>query len=252
MNPRVIPGTIEQRVFALTELRVAPESEWPIEGYASLFNVRSLDLGGFQEIILPGAFARTLAKPSTDVRALFNHDPNFVLGRSTAGTLQLVEDGQGLRIGIKPPDTQYARDLVISMQRGDVDQMSFSFTVGKDLWTPGDPLMLRSVQDVEDLFDVSIVTYPAYPATRVLARSAELDAALTAAGLDLPLLESITRARQGQAAPEDVARIETTLTQLRGFVPAERIQADAPAADEDGLKARTEWLRQSLEIARRR
>lgn len=253
MTPKIIPGSIEQRVVALSELRVVPDAPWPIEGYAALFNVLSLDLGGFQETIAAGAFARALAKPTTDVRALFNHDPNLVLGRSTAGTLLVEEDSQGMHIAIRPPDTQLGRDMPVLMKRGDVNQMSFSFTVAQDTWTQADPLMLRTVQDIEDLFDVSIVTYPAYPATRVQARGADAIAALAAAGLDSAvLIESINRSRQGQASPEDGERIEQAIAILRGYLPAEPTQAGGAADGAARLKAQANLLRRRLEIAKRR
>src|SRR4051812_3492156 len=115
---------IERRYIPATEVRVAGDGNAPvIEGYAALFNSPSQDLGGFVETIAPGAFRDAI--PKSDIRALFNHDANFVLGRMKAGTLDVEEDRKGLKIRNTPPDTQWARDLVTSMKRGDVDQMSF-------------------------------------------------------------------------------------------------------------------------------
>lgn len=143
-----------------------------IEGYAAVFNEET-DIGGmFREVIRPGAFARAIEERQ-DVRALWNHDPNFVLGRTKAGTLKLEEDKRGLWISIEPPDTQFARDHMQSIARGDVDQMSFAFIATDETWTErkGEP-SLREIKDV-DLFDVSSVTYPAYEGTQVGLRSAE-------------------------------------------------------------------------------
>lgn len=138
-----------------------------IEGYAAVFNQWSEDLGGFREMILPGAFSNVL---NDDVRALINHDANLVLGRTRSGTLVLTEDEVGLRIKITLPNTQYARDLVEAMQRGDVDQMSFGFAVETDRWYEQDGQMKREIVKVARLYDVSVVTFPAYPQTIAHAR----------------------------------------------------------------------------------
>jgi len=107
------------------------------------------------------------------VRALWNHDANFVLGRTKAGTLKLEEDRKGLWIEIDPPNTQAAHDLMESMRRGDVDQMSFAFRAVEETWTERkDEMTLRELKDV-DMYDISAVTYPAYEGTQVGLRSAE-------------------------------------------------------------------------------
>ncbi len=179
----VVVAAPERRTIALTELRVK-QQDGPrmITGYAAVFNTLSLDLGGFREMILPGAFAQTIGE--NDVRALFNHDANYVLGRNRAGTLRLREDENGLAIEIDLPDTQWARDLAVSVGRGDVTQMSFSFRTRKDEWleVPGQGIV-RRLMDVE-LFDVSLVTYPAYPATTAQARALghDFDAVVAAIG----------------------------------------------------------------------
>ena len=136
-----------------------------ITGYAAVFGEMSMDLGGFREIIEPGAFA---GAQEMDVRALWNHDASRVLGRTRAGTLRLAEDAHGLRVEIDVPDTTTGQDALESIQRGDVDQMSFGFRVpeGGDDWE-GRTRRLKRVE----LFDVSPVTYPAYPQTSVQVRS---------------------------------------------------------------------------------
>jgi len=126
---------------------------------------------GYREKIRAGAFAETLGKD--DIRALFNHDPNYVLGRNRAGTLTLSEDEKGLRIESTPPDTQWARDLIVSIKRRDIDQMSFAFVTLKDEWDEEDPQnVVRTLVKVR-LYDVSPVTFPAYPATDVAVKSGE-------------------------------------------------------------------------------
>lgn len=160
----------EQRDFPVAELRIdsAAGMAPKITGHAAVFDQLSEDLGGFRERIAPGAFAGTLA--SADIRALFNHDANFVLGRNKAGTLRLKEDLTCLAIEIDPPDTQFARDLGVSMKRGDISQMSFGFYTVADKWAKVDGAWVRTLLEV-DLLDVSPVTYPAYPQTDVAVRA---------------------------------------------------------------------------------
>lgn len=159
--------------LAVAELRVEEDGTIrQISGYAAIFNTDSLPLGWgtFTERIAPGAFTDVLASKDLDVRALVNHDPNQVIGRSTAGTLALTENKRGLKVEITPPDTQIARDLLVSIKRGDIDQMSFAFRVGEETWEfSDDPETLdkRTITKVAELLDVSPVTYPAYPDTSV-------------------------------------------------------------------------------------
>ena len=123
---------IETRIFKPDEFRYEKRADGTrrIVGHAAVFNQWSEDLGGFREQIAPGAFAAALTQD--DVRALFNHDTNQVLGRNKAGTLTLLEDERGLLSEIILPDTQLARDLEVLMGRGDINQMSFAFTIGQD------------------------------------------------------------------------------------------------------------------------
>lgn len=143
-----------------------------IAGHAAVFNQLSEDLGGFREQVLPGAFTDALARD--DVRALFNHDPNYILGRNRSQTLTMREDGHGLAIEIKAPTTPTIRDLVLEpIRRGDVSQMSFAFTVrpgGQDWAKDEEGRVIRSLKKLR-LFDVSPVTFPAYPQTDVAVRS---------------------------------------------------------------------------------
>ncbi len=171
-------GSLERRTLNLTELRmVQPQSdeitESIIEGHAAVFNQRSEELGiwfPFREKIMPGAFLETIQKD--DIRALFNHSPNFVLGRNKAGTLTLEEDSQGLKVQIHPPDTQFARDLGVSIKRGDISQMSIGFQVLSERWYMDNGEDIREITKAK-LYDVSPVTFPAYPQTDVSSRSIE-------------------------------------------------------------------------------
>jgi len=163
---------IERRVVTLDDIKLEKREDGArkIIGHAAVFNQLSEDLGGFREQIAAGAFAEAIEKD--DVRALFNHNPDFILGRNLAGTLRLKEDARGLAIEIDPPDTQVARDLIVSMERGDVSQMSFGFSVrpnGQN-WAKDDAgQVVRTLTKVR-LFDVSPVVYPAYPQTDVAMR----------------------------------------------------------------------------------
>jgi hypothetical protein len=162
----------EIRTFQVEELRVVSnEGEAPvIEGYAAVFGVLSEDLGGFREMIEPGAFKRTLEE-GADVLALWDHESPYVLGRRSNDTLLLKEDEKGLRVRILPPDTQWARDALVSIRRGDVKQMSFGFRTVRDEWHQDDAgAVSRTLLDV-DLFEVSPVAFPAYRDTVVEARA---------------------------------------------------------------------------------
>lgn len=170
----------EYRYVALpSELRVSSEDKPPrIEGYAAVFNqpseILSDWLGRFVEFVAEGAFTKTL-KDGADVRALVNHDPNFVLGRTKANTLRLWEDSTGLGFDVTPPDTLWVRDYMETVRRGDVSGASFGFRMVRDrwdLWTneAGEEVDRRWLLEAQ-LFDVSTATYPAYPQTEISARS---------------------------------------------------------------------------------
>lgn len=159
-----------------TELRAMPQDGKPskICGHAAMFNSLSQDLGGFVERIAPGAFAKSIL--TSDVRALWNHDANIVLGRNKAGTLTLTEDSRGLYFEVDAPDTQLVRDMVIGpITRGDVSQCSFGFYTIADTWENIDGKVVRTLLECE-LLDVSPVTYPAYNSTDVAMRSAQATA----------------------------------------------------------------------------
>lgn len=158
---------MERRWFS-TELAVRqqPTGGIVLEGHAAVFNKVSRNLGGFVEQVAPGAFDTTL-DDSPDVRALFNHDPSLILGRTTAGTLRLSADASGLYYSIDVPDTTTGRDLAISVERGDITQSSFGFFAERDSWgqtNDGYPLRTLEQVSIHD-GDVSPVTYPAYPQT---------------------------------------------------------------------------------------
>lgn len=207
---------LERRTLTATDVTLREEGDTlRLEGYAAMFGSWSEDLGGFREMVEPGAFAQSLAE-QRDVVALQNHDPNYVLGRTLSGTLSLAEDMRGLRASIVLPPTGYARDLHALVQRGDVQGMSFGFVVNKggDQWNTEEGQRRRRLRSVR-LFDVSVVTNPAYRDTVVAARALEL-------------------AREGGEIPD---------------IPAEPSQAAGPAAESDQVQVRLGALRRRLEIA---
>jgi len=171
-----IVKNIERRTMPVSEIRMVKGEGEPtkIVGYAAVFNKRSEDLGGFTEQLAPGAFKTALK--SSDTRALFNHDSNYILGRRSAGTLALKEDDNGLHVEITPPDTQYARDLQANIDAGNIKEMSFGFRIAKDgeTWTDEENGMpLRTLTKISDLLDVSPVVFAAYNDTSVAMRSLE-------------------------------------------------------------------------------
>lgn len=163
---------VERLFVPFDELRVTGDSGSApkIEGYAAVFGPLSVNLGGFQERVRVGAFAKTIQE--SDIRGLFNHDPNFVLGRNKSGTMELREDPKGLWFRVDPPKAAWADGLVESIRRGDIDQCSFSFRTLKDEWGEEDDRTVRTLVEVR-LFDVGPVTFPAYEATIAQVRSVE-------------------------------------------------------------------------------
>ncbi len=163
---------IERRNFVLEdlEIRELENNEKKIIGYAAVFGSLSNDLGNFRELIDPKAFD---GRTDDDVRFLINHDANLILGRTISGTLSLSIDEKGLRYEATIPDTQAGRDLIVSMNRGDITQSSFAFTVEEDDWSSDNETMIRTIKKVNRLYDVSAVTYPAYEEANVALRSLE-------------------------------------------------------------------------------
>lgn len=167
------PENYEARSIAGTvEIRTRDDGGATIRGVAAVFDSLSDNLGGFREQLAKDVFADTDMK---DVRGLFNHDSNYVLGRTTSESLRLKTTKRGLEYEIDLPDTQTIRDLVLEpIKRGDVSQSSFGFIVGpgNDSWDEdSEGRIIRTIHRINELFDVSPVTFPAYRDTSVGARS---------------------------------------------------------------------------------
>jgi len=176
---------IERRlVSAPVEVRATEGAAPVVSGYAAVYETEAIIAGMFRERIAKGAF-RSVIAAAPDVRALFKHDDNLVLGRTTNGTLRLSEDERGLRYEFDPnPDDTDAARVVAKIKRGDVSQSSYGFRVadGGDEWTKPTTrgeLPLRTIVKFDVLRDVSPVTFPAFEDTTAEARSAAR-AAMTA------------------------------------------------------------------------
>ena len=162
---------LEIRSFNI-ELRDEPESRH-IEGYGSVFNERSLDLGGFVEMIAPGAFDGVIER--SDVKCYLDHNPGkgiLARSRNGKGSLSLVVDEKGLKYSFDAPKTNLGDEVVEGLKRGDYSQSSFAFTVDDEIWTKEeDGSYLRTITKIGGLYDVSIVANPAYEGTSVALRS---------------------------------------------------------------------------------
>jgi len=242
---------IEMRSYPLQglEIRQAAEGddEMPIiEGYAAVFGQLSEPLLGFRERVQRGAFTKTIQEG--DIRALWNHNSDYVLGRTRNGTLRLWEDERGLRVEIHPPRASWAADFLESIRRGDVDQMSFSFAAIRDSWDTEEGEIVRTLREVR-LFDVSPVAYPAYPATSVGVR-----AAMAALGTDLAgIAWALRRAQAGDATAADRALIRSIVDGLAGLLGAPGGSPHPPEAE--GEDADWQWRldlrRKRLDLAER-
>ena len=180
-NKQFFPS-VELRAYKTEE-----ESRMLVEGYAIVFNSESRDLGGFTEVVKENALDKALER-NNDVLALYGHDYQNVLGRQSANTLQLEKDERGIKFTLDLPNTQLGRDVYTLVERGDLKGNSFGFTVEKDSWDKKGDKVIRTIEQVRDLFEISIVSLPAYEATELVKRNFE------------EFAEDIT-----DAIPEDIA-----------------------------------------------
>ena len=215
----------EIRYAPWKEMRVQREEDQPprIMGYPVVFNSWSEDLGGFREMIMPES--KQAVERGGDFVSMFNHDANYPIGRVSAGTINVTADDTGIFLDATPPDTQWARDLLVSIDRGDVNGGSFQFWTLRDEWN-GD-YSERKIYDFE-LVELGPVTMPAYPATTTTVR------ALARAGVDYKRLADALDGTDEEA--------------LRALIEA--LQSQLPEIQvEDG--AQTSW-QGSIEILRKR
>ena len=185
------------------ELREGPAGDgMAFSGYAAVFNSDSEPLP-FTERILPGAFRKSL-RSRNNVRMYLNHDSSMLLATTRAKTLRLEEDERGLKVDADLPDTTVGRDLSTLIKRGDVDSMSFGFSVPArgDKWS--DDGNVRELKEVK-LYEVSVVTgFPAYAATSASVRSVDTLAQRAQVDAD-KLAVAITMLESGSELDDDQA-----------------------------------------------
>lgn len=193
-------------------------------GYAARFNSPSEDLGGFVETIEPGAFRKTLRNRS-DVKLLVNHDSGRVLASTRSGTMKLYEDERGLKVEASLPNTTDGRDMAELLRRGDLGKMSFGFSVIKDSWN--NEMTQRTLKSVR-LFEVSIVSFPAYQETEAMVRS--LDKAAKRAQVDADLLaDAVLKLEEGADLSEDEAGLIKTVVDSLAPKPSIEVSEEQEA-----------------------
>ena len=201
---------IEYRNFNL-ELRGEDESRH-IEGYGSVFNSRSLDLGGFQEIIAPGAFDGVIER--SDVKALLDHNAErgiLARSRNGKGSLSLELDERGLKYSFDAPHTNLGDEVVEGLKRGDYSQSSFAFTVESESWTKEeDGSYLRTINKIGNLYDVSIVANPAYTDTSVALRSLDAFKAQEETQIPEEVKEEVKEDSKVEETPVEETPVEET------------------------------------------
>jgi hypothetical protein len=207
---------VEQRRINVNEFEIREAADgngMTFTGYGAVFNSPSQPLP-FTERIAPGAFSRSL-RSRNEIKLFVNHDTSRVLASKRAGTLRLAEDSHGLRVEADLPETTDGRDMAVLLKRGDVDSMSFGFSVpkGGDSWSDdGQERELREVR----LHEVSIVTgFPAYEATSASVRS--LDGLVDATGLEAEKLnQALSALENGETLNDELASVlDQAVTKLR-------------------------------------
>lgn len=202
------------------------------EGYASVFNSESEDLGGFRETVAPGAFKRSL-RSRNDIKLLWNHDTGAVLGSTRAGTVTLVEDERGLKVRAQLPNTTLGRDTAELIRRGDVDSMSFGFSVIKDTWDEsGTNRTLNAVR----LHECSVVAYPAYSGTAGTTTMRGLDKVAKRANVDADeLADALLKLEEGAELSVDEATMLSRVVDELKPATEETVTEPTPDADMDML-----------------
>jgi HK97 family phage prohead protease len=232
---------IEQRISTVGfEVREDADG-MTFEGYAAIFDSPSEPLP-FIERIKRGAFNRSLTKARNDIKLLWNHDTSAVLGSTRAGTLKLVEDNRGLKVTATLPNTTLGRDAAVLLKRGDVDSMSFGFSVpaGGDDWNEdGSERVLKSVR----LHEVSIVAFPAYTSTAGTTSVRGLDKIAERASVSADdLADAMLTLEEGKDLTPEAADLLRAVINELAPVPTEEL------ADELGDLAMLELKKTKLKL----
>ena len=199
----------QKEIRAIETIKATDDEQMTVEGYALRFNKLSNDLGGFVEEISPEALKEA---DLSDVRALIDHDSSKVLGRTTSETLELTVDSEGLYFRCQLPNTSYAKDLYENIRLGNINQCSFGFILDEDgdsFEKRDDGLFKRTLRKIKSLFDVSIVTYPAYDDTDVAPALRSIEA------IKESEQEELRKAQQEEQRKLDLAKLELELLRLK-------------------------------------
>lgn len=199
-----------REIRAMETIKAVDDEQMIVEGYALRFNTLSNDLGGFVETISPEALKEA---DLSDVRCLIDHDSSKVLGRTVSETLELKVDDEGLYFRCQLPDTTYANNLYTSIKRKDINQCSFGFILSEDdgdsFEKREDGLFKRTIRKIKSLFDVSIVTYPAYNDTSVEPALRSIEA------IKESEQEEVRKAQQEEQRKIELAKVQLELLKLK-------------------------------------
>lgn len=199
-----------REIRAMETIKAVDDEQMIVEGYALRFNTLSNDLGGFVETISPEALKET---DLSDVRCLIDHDSSKVLGRTVSETLELNVDDEGLHFRCHLPNTTYAKDLYENIRLGNISQCSFGFILdeneGDSFEKRDDGLFKRTLRKIKSLFDVSVVTYPAYNDTDVAPALRSIEA------IKEEEQEEIRKAQEAEQRKIELAKAQIELLKLK-------------------------------------
>ena len=198
-----------KEIRAMETIKAVDDEQMIVEGYALRFNTLSNDLGGFVETISPEALKEA---DLSDVRCLIDHDSSKVLGRTTSETLELNIDDEGLYFRCQLPNTSYSKDLYENIRLGNINQCSFGFVLDEDgdsFEKRDDGLFKRTLRKIKSLFDVSVVTYPAYDDTDVAPALRSIE------NIKESEQEEIRKAQEAEQRKLDIAKAQLELMKLK-------------------------------------